>query len=289
MSRMFELLRQSQRDEALLKRAAPSSTSHSKNFEILLRSGMNEQLLERVPSAAALKAGFVPAPSGIPRGEAFKIVQQLYLAPGCPSPGVLVFCAVEHGHERGWIGSKVAEQLASDTQASTCIVDANITNPSLHTYFGVENRDGFKTLLSEAAPVKSVAQPVGQDGLWLIPAGELSSSRAQSKLSFERLGARLNELRRSFHYVLVDAPPSGESLTPYLASMADGVVIIVEQSFTPRQAVRELKEEIESAGARVLGVVMHRRPLSLADRPESRRVRPASKPAEPEAQTPISS
>lgn len=274
MSRMFELLRQAQRDQSLLKRPSPLVTTHSQNFEVLLRSGLDDQLFETEPVPAAASTALVsPAPGGILRGETAKLVQQLFFTPGCPSPKVLVFCAVEQGHERGWIGPKVAEQIANSSRASVCIVDANVGRPSLHSYFGVENTRGFSAALSDPDPVKKFAQRVGQDDLWFMPAGEPPSiADLSSKSRFEKLPTRINELRGSFHHVLVDAPPSTtESLAACLASLADGVVLIVEQSFTPRAAVRGLKDEIETAGGRVLGVVMHRRPLSLSERADSRR------------------
>jgi hypothetical protein len=272
MSKIFEMLRQAQRDQALLKQTAPSVQTNSQNFEVLKQNGKSEQLFEVSEHFVTPQSGLVsPSPTGVFRGETFKLVQQLFLVADCPSPRVLVFCAVEQGNERGWICPRVAEILSSHINGSICVVDANVASPSLHTYFKTENQGGFRSALSETGPAKNFAQRVGRDGLWLIPAGPPPSGPGSDQaLTFERLAVRIAELRSSFEHVLVDAPPAlGESFAAYLGSLADGVVLIVEQSFTPRQAVREMKEEIEAVGGRVLGVVLHRRSLPFADRSAS--------------------
>jgi len=274
MSRIFEMLRQAQRDLALLNRATPSAQTNSQNFEVLRLAGKDEQLFEAAARPSAIQAGpMPPPPAGAFRGEIFKLVQQLFLAPGCPAPRALVFCAVEQGNERDGICARVAELLASHTRGSICVVDANVASPSLHTYFGVENRQGFRAAMMGDDPAKNFTQRVGRDHLWLMPGGVLPSGEdSTSVLTFGRLGARMAELRAGFDHVLVDAPPAiGDSVAAYLGSMADGVILIVERSFTPRQAARELKEEIEAAGGHVLGVVLHRRTLPCSDRTDSRR------------------
>ena len=272
MSKIFEMLRQAQRDQALLKQTSPSVQTNSQNFEVLHLSGKDEELFSVSAQVATPEPEVVaPSPTGVFRGETFKLVQQLFLAQDCPSPRVLVFCAVEQGHERGWICPRVAEILASHVKRSVCVVDANVANPSLHTYFKAENRGGFRAALVESDPIKKFARRVGRDGLWLMSGGEPANGNgAHSTLSYDRLGARLAELRANFDHIFVDAPPAlGESIAAYLGSLADGVILIVEQGFTPREAVRELKEEVEAVGGRVLGVVLHRRALPFADRLDS--------------------
>jgi len=60
----------------------------------------------------------------------------------------------------------------------------------------------------------------------------------------------MRELRASFDYVLVNAPPATrDSVQVFSVSLADGVVLIVEAKLqlTASQH-REIKEEIEAAG-----------------------------------------
>jgi hypothetical protein len=268
------MLQKAQGYRTLLNPAIPSAQTNSQNFEVLHQARRDEQLFEAATPPEVVQAGPVPPiPAGAFRGETFKLVQRMYLVPGCPAPHVLVFCGVEQGNERDRICAKVAKLLASHAEGSICIVDANVASPWLHTHFEVKNRRGFRAAMVETDPVKNFIQRVGRDRLWLMPAGVLPSGvESNSALNFERLAARMAELRARFRHVLVNAPPAfGDNIAAYLGSLADGVILTVERSFTPRQAARELKEEIETAGGRVLGVVLHRRALPFSDRTDSRR------------------
>jgi Mrp family chromosome partitioning ATPase len=90
-------------------------------------------------------------------------------------------------------------------------------------------------------------------------------------LTSDRLRARIAELRANFEYVLIEAPPiKADSDAIYLTALADGVLLIVEPNFTPRQAAQQAKEDIEAANARLLGVVMNQRSLTLPERLRSK-------------------
>jgi len=275
MSRIFEMLRQAQRDRMLFNRITPLAQTNSQNFEALRLSGKDEQLFEAAGNLEVIESGpLPPLPAGALRGETFKLVQQLFLGAGCPAPRSSVFCAVEHGNEHNEICARVAELLASHTRGAICVVDANVASPSLHSFFKVENGRGFSEAMAETLPIKNYTQHIGPNGLWLMVAGELPPATVSpSALTFERLAARMAELRASFTHVLVNAPPAiGDSVAAHLGSLADGVVLIVERSFTPRQAALELKEEIEAVGGHMLGVVLHQRALHFSGRTNSLRL-----------------
>lgn len=76
-------------------------------------------------------------------------------------------------------------------------------------------------------------------------------------------------LRRSADWIVVDAPAleaSEDGL--HVAAHMDGVVIVVGADKTSTEAVTSLKDEIETAGGHVLGVVMNqvRKDALFADR-----------------------
>src|ERR1700722_12817004 len=278
MSKMFEMLQQAQRDQELLKQSAPVPANHSRNLDVLHRAGMDQQLFNvaAMPETPQTKAA--PPPTGFSHGETFKLIQHLFLTVNSVSPRAVVFCGVDEEGGRDWICAQTAELLASLKHGSICVVDANVTNPSLHSYFGLENCRGLSAAVVEAGPVTDFTQQAGKGRLRLLNAGEPSMGLNSSPLiASTRLAGRMRELRANFDYVLVNAPTaSRSSVTSYLGSLADGVVLIVEPSFTSRQATREIKEEIEAAGGRILGVVLHRRALSLSDRTNPQSPAPAS-------------
>jgi protein-tyrosine kinase len=269
MSHIFELLREAQQERAILDRSIASTATNSRNFEVLRLAQKDARLFEAVgPQAAVPIEPAPPRPAEFSRDETFKLVQRVFLSAGAAAPRAVVFCAIDEGSRRNWICARAAELLASHTQRSVCLVDANLATPGLHNYFEVENRRGLAGAISEPGPIKDFTRPLGTGCLRLMSAGVLlPGADSNAVLASGRLRARISEIRASFDYLLLDAPPaSGSSITSYLAGLADGVILIVEPSFTPRQAALEAKGDIEAAGGRVLGVVLDRRGLTFSDR-----------------------
>jgi len=283
MSRMFDLLRQAQRDVSLLQRSVPATAAtNSRNFEVLRRTQIDELLFEGTKSPTVVPSELpAPQPGSYSGGESFKLVERLFLADRALAPRVVVFCAVEQPSEGSWTCAEAAELLARHTHGSSvCVVDANLARPSLHAHFDVENHEGLAGAIRGTRPVLEFTRPLGRGHLRLMSAGVLAPGvDASEVLASGRLSARMSELRASFDYILIDAPPAApDSVTAHLAALVDGVILIVEPSFTPKQAARRAKDNIEAAGGRVLGVVLHRRSLPLGPRTGQRQKN--SKPAQ---------
>jgi hypothetical protein len=268
MSRMFELMRRAQMDGALLQRTSSATGTNSRNFELLRQAQKDQQLFESEPAAVTSEPA-PPLPAQYSGGETSKLVQGLFLAGGCLAPKAVVFCAVERRSEDGWICARAAELLVSHAQGSSvCVMDANFASPSLHAYFNLENRGGLAESILENRPVGDFTRSLGRGSLRLMSAGVLSpGADAKEVLASRCLRARMSELRASFDYILISAPPATPgSAAVRLAALVDGVILVIEPRFTPRQAAREAKDNIAAAGGRVLGVVFQRHALPLRHR-----------------------
>jgi succinoglycan biosynthesis transport protein ExoP len=82
-----------------------------------------------------------------------------------------------------------------------------------------------------------------------------------------RMWVVLAEMRPDYDLIIIDCPPVlavADART--LAFLADGTVIISRWNRTPAPAVRTAIREIESAGGRVVGVVLNRLKPSVAKR-----------------------
>ena len=275
MSRMFELMRQAQLDGDLLQKPVAPTTAwgstNSHNFELLRQVQKDELLFDTAESKAVLSTESAPsaAPSSSTAGETFKLVHRLFLADAALAPRVLVFCAVDQRNEDNCTCAQTAELLASQPQnASVCVLDANIARPSVHTYFHVDNGGGLSRAILDDGPVMGFTRPLDGGRLRLMSAGAPSAGEdANEILASSRLHARMSELRTRFDYILIDAPPATTgSPTAHLAKLVDGFILLIEPSFTPQQAARTAKNNIEAAGGRVLGVVLLRRELRFRSR-----------------------
>ncbi len=240
LSRTLEALRQPRQEEELLEQAIPTTgKKNAGSLEILCQTLRSQQRLEDAGAP-----GVVPEtqrPPAFFSGENFQLVRRLFLAAGDEVPRAVVFCTVEKGNARNWISAQVAELLTYHTHSSVCIVDADVANPSLHTYFGVENSEGLAQAVLERGSVQEFSRPVGPSGLRLISAGTLPpGADCNSLIGSGRLDARISELRAGFGYVVVDAPPATSNCVAGSSSSSNRVSPRGKQRGKPKRALRPL-------------------------------------------------
>lgn len=261
MSRNFELLCQLHRERELLHGAFPSDVPNRHENDAARLAQIEKRLFaDRIPASDVLAA---PASRNVAScgADTSKFVQQLFLVPSSAAPRAVVFSPVDQNYEHHAVAAQVADLLGSYTQQSICLVDANFARPSLHSYFGIENDRGLASALLEPGPIEEFTKPLGRGRLNLLPAGRLPhGTDLNAILASGRLRDRFADLELNFNFVVVAAPPAtSDFITSYLAALTDGLILVVEPRFTPRQAACDAKENVQAAGGRVLGVVLHKR------------------------------
>jgi capsular exopolysaccharide synthesis family protein len=239
----------------------------SRYFEMFLREGREHELFARASTSAASAnercKGLDLA--GKAQQEVIKLVQRLFLLPGADAPHMVVFCGVATGDGASWTCMRAAELLASQVEASVCVVDADLRAPVLHDYFRKDNAEGLADAIRQSRPVRSFTRRLSGSNLWLLTSGSRAGD-PQAVLTSERLPSRLAELRAAFSYVLVDAPPLNiYADAPLLGKLADGVVLVVGANSTRREVVRKAKESLDSAQVRLLGAVLNKRKFSIPE------------------------
>ena len=237
----------------------------SRNYELLQQSEKEHEVF--LASGRPAISGNARKPGSdldaLSREETMKLVQRLFLLPGSAAPHVVVFCGVETGDGASWVCTRVSETLASQVNASVCVMDANLRTPFLHKYFRRDNLSGLSDAVLQSGPVRNFAHQVNGGKLWLITCGSKTTD-PHSLLTSDGLRSRLSELRAEFDYVLVDGPPVNlYADTTLLGKLADGVVLVVQANSTHREAARKAKESLDSANVRLLGVVLNKRTFPI--------------------------
>jgi Mrp family chromosome partitioning ATPase len=201
----------------------------------------------------------------ISREEEIKLVQRIFPVAGQRSPQIVLFSAVQSDAGCALICVRTAMILAARGDGSVCVVDANLRSPCLHHYFGIDNSKGLSEAVLEPLPIQDFAQKHAEANLWVLPSGS-----AAGQLSFpgvyDRLSSRMTELRGQFKYVVIHSSPLAlDSSSILLSSWTDGVVMVVEAETTRRETARRMKQNLDAANVRVLGVVLNNRTFSIPE------------------------
>jgi capsular exopolysaccharide synthesis family protein len=105
--------------------------------------------------------------------------------------------------------------------------------------------------------VTDVVRPTKVAGLSLLPCGALPTN-ASNLLSGVRMRVLLQELAKSFDLVILDTPPVlATADAGILASLADGVLLVIRAGQTDKVAAKRAQQQLVNVGARIVGTVLN--------------------------------
>lgn len=137
------------------------------------------------------------------------------------------------------------------------LVDADLRQPSLHTYFGVSNNLGLTTMaVDEDALADPPLVATAVDNLWLLPSGPLPPNPAEI-LGSRRMEEIIANLKSRADIVLFDAPPViAVTDAVVLGTKVDGVLLVIRAGKTRREHAARAKELLEKVNVRLVGAVL---------------------------------
>jgi len=154
----------------------------------------------------------------------------------------------------------VALNLAYDyaqKNKKVLIVDAHFRKPALHKAFGLTNRTGLADFLVERNSACEVIRGTMVPNLSLMSSGTIAADPIEL-LTSSRLSAFLEEIKAEFDVILIDTPPAMEgSDAQIVASLSDGVLLVIKEGKVKKDQVLKLKAALENVNARILGSVFH--------------------------------
>ena len=148
----------------------------------------------------------------------------------------------------------------AQTGAKVLIIDADMRRPRLHSVFNIENGNGLSTILSAELSEKEILDVVKYDEgtkMHLLTSGPIPPNPAEL-IGSEQMASLLKLLQGHFTHIVVDSPPVTSFTDGVLiASMVDGVILVVHAGKSSRQVVRRARQLLQDVGAKIFGVVLN--------------------------------
>lgn len=156
--------------------------------------------------------------------------------------------------------SLVAANLAlsfAESGYKVVLVDGDIRRGELHRSFGVDRKPGLLDCLSGTASVEQVLRSGGHPNLTVIPCGT-RFERGPEMLGSEAMVKLMAALQRRFDCVIVDSPPLGAGVDPFvLSTLTRNVMVVLRAGETDREfAVAKLRL-FDRLPVEVLGAVLN--------------------------------
>jgi tyrosine-protein kinase Etk/Wzc len=140
------------------------------------------------------------------------------------------------------------------------ILDCDFRRPKLHHYFQEhikDNRHGLSDVLINRIKLRDAIASSSFENLSFITSGTIPSNPSEL-LGSQRMENILSELKNDYEFVLIDAPPAlGVADARVLGRISDAILVVTMAGKTNRDAVLEVKEELERAGEKIVGYVLN--------------------------------
>ena len=195
--------------------------------------------------------------------ESFRLLKSNIEFFGVDSPSkTILITSPSQGNGKTTVAVNLALSMSQNDQ-NVVLVDADLRRPAVHSGLDISVKVGLSDVIRGEKNLQTVIKNWGDDTLKVITAGTHLPNVTEI-IGSKRIGAILNELKGNFEVVLVDAPPLVISDAYQLASKVDGVVLVMVPGQTREEQARAMKEQLDRAGAKVIGVVFNKMSLRNA-------------------------
>lgn len=154
-------------------------------------------------------------------------------------------------------------ETTSDDPYEILLIDANLHKPNLHNLFNVDVENGLAEILEHQLDWQQFIRPVEDSNLRLLTAGNTEMIPTEL-LGSEYFRGLVQQWREQFRYIIFDSPPvlsHADALS--LATICDGVVLVVRAGQTRWEIAQSAKRKLSAARANVLGVALNRRRFGI--------------------------
>lgn len=142
------------------------------------------------------------------------------------------------------------------------LIDADLRKSVLIGRYRVGGVEcGLTHYLSGHNKLEDVIYRTNINNLDIIFCGSHSPNPAEL-LNHDRFEDMIGALREEYDYVIIDTPPLGSVIDSAIVARAvDGVIIVIESNAISYKFAQSVKDQLERANCRILGVVINKIPM----------------------------
>ncbi|MDP3495939.1 MAG: polysaccharide biosynthesis tyrosine autokinase [Hyphomonadaceae bacterium] len=190
-----------------------------------------------------------------PFAEAFRVLQTAIQLADRPNRKVVAVTSAMPGEGKTTLSLGLARVAAMGGQKSI-IVDCDIRMRSINGILGIDPQEGIQEVLSGERSWRDVVGKDEPSGAHILPASGITSKDIFGTGAMEDL---IRELAAEYDLVILDCPPVfAVADARVIGSLSDSVVVAARAGKTHARAVQAAIEQLELAGANVLGVALNR-------------------------------
>ena len=174
---------------------------------------------------------------------------------------VIMFTSAIAGEGKTTIVAFLARMLAIGESDRVLLVDCAVSDPEIHTLFGLDNDKGILDYLSGTASLDEVIMTADEGVLDIVTIGpRRGADITQPLFNSEKMSTFIKAVREMYDYVLIDTSAILDAPeTPIIGSYATGTVVVVQSGRTKREVIKRAMITVEKLGGKFLGTVLNRK------------------------------
>jgi capsular exopolysaccharide synthesis family protein len=161
------------------------------------------------------------------------------------------------GDGKSFVSAHLASAFA-DAGLTTILVDGDIRRGELHSRFALQRAAGLVDYLAKKTQLDTLLHSTAHRKLTLMTRGTAYEPEDSDLLVSPRMVALVEELKHRYDVVLVDSPPLGAGIDPFVLGAATGRLLLVLRPGTTDRRMAEAKLKlVRRLPIRLLGVVLN--------------------------------
>jgi protein-tyrosine kinase len=171
---------------------------------------------------------------------------------------VLLVTSAGPGEGKTLTAINLAISFSHQFNKTVLLVDANIRNPSIHKYFGLDEGLGLSDYLLNHASLTDCLINPGMDRIVIFRAGTPRTNSAEL-LGSQRMQALLGEMKGRYpdRFIIFDSASILTSADPLVfANFVDGILIVVEAEKTKKEDLLKVMEMMKNKP--IIGTVLNK-------------------------------
>ncbi len=190
--------------------------------------------------------------------EAFRTIRMnvTHTLGSAKGPVTITISSPGPGDGKSLVSANLALSFA-ESGYKVVLVDGDIRRGELHRSFGVDRKPGLLDCLSGTANIEQVLRSGGHPNLTMIPCGT-RFERGPEMLGSEAMVKLMATLQRRYDCVIVDSPPLGAGVDPFvLSTLTKNVMLVLRAGETDREFALAKLRLFDRLPVEVLGAVLN--------------------------------
>ena len=201
----------------------------------------------------------IPCLGSIPKNmdkESYRhLSDQIYLMLKDKNIKVILMTSADKCEGATTVIANVGTYLATVSHDKTLLIDANLRNPALHEKLNIKNAIGLGNILEEKTTFDSAVKEISAK-LSVLTAGNTALNPVML-LNSHKMADLTKAVRGKYGVVIINAPSPILFKDAFpIASLADGVCLVICEGKDRRQAVKFVLTSLVDKKANVLGAIL---------------------------------